>query len=250
MNETKALKKESLALMMNEAEGTHQTITADFTELYRRNATNVFYYLYSRVRNVADAEDLTSLTFVTALENLSGLRDPRKFTPWVFTIARKKSKIWWISLWRGFWISWACRTGSDGAGETGRSFRQRIEIRAWHLTFAGGAETGQQTFAALPVEELTDVRMIHLLDLGERPNRQHLAIGEHCDAIRCGGKAVEVMADHNDGEADVAVDLAEQSVKFGGGDGVESGGGFIEKEDFRLHSQRTGEGDPLDHSAR
>lgn len=91
MNETKALKKESLALMMNEAEGTHQTITADFTELYRRNATNVFYYLYSRVRNVADAEDLTSLTFVTALENLSGLRDPRKFTPWVFTIARNKA---------------------------------------------------------------------------------------------------------------------------------------------------------------
>ena len=91
MNETKALKKESLALMMNEAEGTHQTITADFTELYRRNATNVFYYLYSRVRNVADAEDLTSLTFVTALENLSGLRDPRKFTPWVFTIDRNKA---------------------------------------------------------------------------------------------------------------------------------------------------------------
>jgi len=91
MNETKTLKKESLALMMNEAKGTHQTITADFTELYHRNATNVFYYLYSRVRNVADAEDLTSQTFVTALENLSGLRDPRKFTPWVFTIARNKA---------------------------------------------------------------------------------------------------------------------------------------------------------------
>ena len=91
MNETKALKKESLALMMNEAEGTHQTTTADFTELYRRNATNVFYYLYSRVRNVADAEDLTSQTFVTALENLSRLRDPRKFTPWVFSIARNKA---------------------------------------------------------------------------------------------------------------------------------------------------------------
>jgi len=84
MNETKAL-------MMNEAEGTHQMTTADFTELYRRNATNVFYYLYSRVRNVADAEDLTSQTFVTALENLSGLRDPLKFTPWVFTIARNKA---------------------------------------------------------------------------------------------------------------------------------------------------------------
>ncbi len=58
------------------------------------------------------------------------------------------------------------------------------------------------------------------------------------------------MADHDNGETDVAVDLAEQGVKFGSGDGVESGGGLIEKENLRLHRQRTGEGDPLDHSAR
>lgn len=91
MDETKALTKESLAFMMNEAEGTHQSMTVNFTELYRKNAAPVFYYLYSRVRNVAEAEDLTSQTFVTALENLSRLRDPRKFTPWVFTIARNKA---------------------------------------------------------------------------------------------------------------------------------------------------------------
>lgn len=66
-------------------------MTVNFTELYRENAAPVFYYLYSRVRSIADAEDLTSQTFVTALENLSRLRDPRKFTPWVFTIARNKA---------------------------------------------------------------------------------------------------------------------------------------------------------------
>lgn len=91
MDETKTLTKESLVLMMNEARETHQLTTGNFSELYRRNATPVFYYLYSRVRNVADAEDLTSQTFVTALENLSKLRDPRKFTPWVFNIARNKA---------------------------------------------------------------------------------------------------------------------------------------------------------------
>jgi RNA polymerase sigma-70 factor (ECF subfamily) len=91
MDEPKALTKESLTLMMNEAEGGRQSMTVNFTELYRRNATSVFYYLYSRVRNVADAEDLTSETFVSALKNLPRLRDPRKFTPWVFTIARNKA---------------------------------------------------------------------------------------------------------------------------------------------------------------
>jgi len=91
MDETKDLTKESPTFMMNEAKGTHQSMKVNFTELYRRNATNVFYYLYSRVRNVADAEDLASQTFVTALENLPKLRDPLKFTPWVFTIARNKA---------------------------------------------------------------------------------------------------------------------------------------------------------------
>lgn len=91
MNGNKVLNNESLAFMMNEAEGTHQSMTVNFTELYRRNATNVFYYLYSRVRNVADAEDLASQTFMTALENLPKLRDLRKFTPWVFSIARNKA---------------------------------------------------------------------------------------------------------------------------------------------------------------
>jgi RNA polymerase sigma-70 factor (ECF subfamily) len=91
MDETKTLAKEAPAFMVNEAEEASQADAVTFTGLYRRNATSVFYYLYSRVRNVADAEDLTSQTFVTALENLSKLRDPLKFTPWVFTIARNKA---------------------------------------------------------------------------------------------------------------------------------------------------------------
>ncbi len=91
MDKTKTLAKEAPAFMVNEAEEASQAAAVNFTELYHRNATPVFYYLYSRVRNVADAEDLTSQTFVTVLENLSKLRDPLKFTPWVFTIARNKA---------------------------------------------------------------------------------------------------------------------------------------------------------------
>ncbi len=91
MDESKTLAKEALAFTLNEVEKSSQTEALDFSELYRRNAVPIYYYLYSRVRNVADAEDLTSQTFVTALENLSRLRDLRKFTPWVFAIARNKA---------------------------------------------------------------------------------------------------------------------------------------------------------------
>ncbi len=91
MDETNARAKETHAFTVNETEKVGQAEALNFSELYRSNVTRVFYYLYSRVRNVADAEDLTSQTFVTALENLSKLRDPLKFTPWVFTIARNKA---------------------------------------------------------------------------------------------------------------------------------------------------------------
>lgn len=91
MDETKTLAKEAPAFMMKKAEESWKAEAVNFTELYQRSVTPVFYYLYSRVRNVADADDLTSQTFVTALENLSKLRDPLKFRPWVFTIARNKA---------------------------------------------------------------------------------------------------------------------------------------------------------------
>lgn len=66
-------------------------LRASFSEQYRRNVNPVYYYLYSRVRNVADAEDLTSQTFVAALETFHQLRDPGRFRPWVFQIARNKA---------------------------------------------------------------------------------------------------------------------------------------------------------------
>ncbi len=91
MDENKTFTRYALADMVNKAEKTGREEAINFAELYRENTTKVFYYLYSRVRNVADAEDLTSQTFVTALETLSRLRDPLKFTPWVFTIARNKA---------------------------------------------------------------------------------------------------------------------------------------------------------------
>ena len=91
MDENNTFTRYKLDNMVNKAESTNQAEMINFAELYRKNATKVFYYLYSRVRNVADAEDLTSQTFVTALETLSKLSDPLKFTPWVFTIARNKA---------------------------------------------------------------------------------------------------------------------------------------------------------------
>ncbi len=61
-----------------------------FAALYDRFLTPVYRYLYSRVGNVSDAEDLTAQTFLSALERLSSYRENGTFAGWLFAIAHSK----------------------------------------------------------------------------------------------------------------------------------------------------------------
>lgn len=59
-----------------------------FAELYERFVTPVYRYIYSRTGTRLDAEDLTTQTFMRAMQSLPGLRKPGQFKSWLFTIAR------------------------------------------------------------------------------------------------------------------------------------------------------------------
>ena len=64
---------------------------AVFSELYEKHADRVYRYLLSRVGNVPDAQDLTSQTFLTALENMHKFRGDGVFAAWLLSIARHKA---------------------------------------------------------------------------------------------------------------------------------------------------------------
>jgi RNA polymerase sigma-70 factor (ECF subfamily) len=61
-----------------------------FAELYRRNLTRVYRYHVAHIGNTKDAEDLTSQTFIAALEGIRSFRGSGSFAAWILGIASKK----------------------------------------------------------------------------------------------------------------------------------------------------------------
>lgn len=61
-----------------------------FAELYRRNLTRVYRYHMAHTGNTKDAEDLTSQTFMAALEGIRSFRGAGSFASWIMGIASKK----------------------------------------------------------------------------------------------------------------------------------------------------------------
>ena len=64
--------------------------------LYDRYVLTLYKYLLSKTGNVAEAEDLTSQTFLTVIEKLPDYRDQGNFRGWLFGIARNK----WVDFYR------------------------------------------------------------------------------------------------------------------------------------------------------
>lgn len=62
-----------------------------FADLYRKYALPVYRYLYSRVGQAEEAEDLTSQVFLEALEHINRFYPSGTFAAWLFTIARRRS---------------------------------------------------------------------------------------------------------------------------------------------------------------
>ena len=61
-----------------------------FGELYRRYLQRIYAYHLMRTGNVADAQDLTSQTFLAALEGISSFRYQGSFAAWLLGIAHHK----------------------------------------------------------------------------------------------------------------------------------------------------------------
>ena len=68
---------------------------AAFGTLYEEYYSKILGYIYRRVLGFAIAEDLTSNTFLKALDGLPAFRREASFSTWLYRIATNEIKLYW-----------------------------------------------------------------------------------------------------------------------------------------------------------
>lgn len=112
---------------------------AAFEILYRRYVNRVYRYCYSRTDNASDAEDLTSQTFMAALESIGRYRGRGSFAAWLFGIVWRKCKDYHRKRYRHRQeLREITRSGADQDGQPLESHAYEQEVldcvqRHWRL---------------------------------------------------------------------------------------------------------------------
>lgn len=75
--------------------------TTDLDEVFSRYLDPVYRFLYSRLGNREDAEDLTSEVFLKATRQLDSKRAEASVAQWLFTVARTVLADHWRRYYRG-----------------------------------------------------------------------------------------------------------------------------------------------------
>ncbi len=71
-----------------------------FERVYDAHAVGIYRFLYARVGNHPDAEDLTAQVFVRAVEQLDTEREPGQVAAWLYRVAHNAAADYWRAVYR------------------------------------------------------------------------------------------------------------------------------------------------------
>ncbi|MBE3559674.1 MAG: sigma-70 family RNA polymerase sigma factor [Ktedonobacteraceae bacterium] len=74
--------------------------TQELQTFYEEHLALIYRYIYSRVGNREEAEDLTSQTFIKAVRNMDHERSPQSMQKWLFQVARTTVADYWRAYYR------------------------------------------------------------------------------------------------------------------------------------------------------
>ena len=71
-----------------------------FERVYDAHVVAIYRFIYARVGNHPDAEDLTAQVFVRAVEQLDTSRDPGQIAAWLYRVAQNATADYWRAFYR------------------------------------------------------------------------------------------------------------------------------------------------------
>ncbi len=71
-----------------------------FEQVYTEHVVGIYRFVYARVGNRPDAEDLTAQVFIRAVEQLDTSRDPRQIAAWLYRVAQNSIADYWRAFYR------------------------------------------------------------------------------------------------------------------------------------------------------
>lgn len=71
-----------------------------FERVYDAHVVGIYRFIYARVGNQPDAEDLTAGVFVRAIEQLDTTREPGQIAAWLYRVAQNATADYWRSFYR------------------------------------------------------------------------------------------------------------------------------------------------------
>ncbi|MBA2632990.1 MAG: sigma-70 family RNA polymerase sigma factor [Chloroflexi bacterium] len=71
-----------------------------FEQVYDEHVVGIYRFVYARVGNRPDAEDLTAQVFVRAVEQLDTTRQPGQIAAWLYRVAQNAIADYWRAFYR------------------------------------------------------------------------------------------------------------------------------------------------------
>ncbi len=76
------------------------TAPGPFEQVYDEHVVGIYRFIYARVGNHPDAEDLTAQVFVRAVEQLDTTRQPGQIAAWLYRVAHNATADHWRAFYR------------------------------------------------------------------------------------------------------------------------------------------------------
>jgi len=88
------------SIQSKEAQQQRSQDVQEIQTFYEENLALIYRYIYSKVGNRQEAEDLTSQTFIKALHGVDYKRGPQSIQKWLFQVARTTIADYWRQYYR------------------------------------------------------------------------------------------------------------------------------------------------------